>query len=200
MLIAAAFAFFLAPGGMTLHTILEIGNAFFQVLTLNVLLGVLVTAVASILLEVGRHVTGLALAPAAFAMVERERVIERGPFPGRSGVALRAIQTKLPQVFLRIGVAAHARLRRAFIHIVDVALGARHRDMRPGQLEHRQVVIELGVFPIGGVVALRTVRAKCALMRPIVIGLMATDARQRRAFIDIVDVAFGALNRDMLAL
>ncbi len=185
---------------MTLHAILEIGNTFFQVLALNVLLGVLVTAVAGVLLEVGCHVTSPALAPAAFAVIEREGVIERGPFPGRGGMALRAIQTKLPQVFLRIGMAAHARLRRAFVHAVDVALGARHRDMRARQLEHRQVVIELGVFPIGGVVALCAVRAKCALMRPIVIGLMATDTRQRRAFIDIVDMAFDALNRNMLAL
>ncbi len=132
-----AFAFFLAPGWVTLHTILEIGNAFFQVLAPDVLLSVLVAAIARVLLEVGCHVTGLTLAATAFAVIKREGVIKRGPFPSRSSMALRAIQTELTQVFLRIGMAAHTRLRCAFIHVVDVALGARHVDMRARQLEHR---------------------------------------------------------------
>ena len=76
---------------MAFHAVLEIADAFFQVLRLNTLLSVFVAAVAGVLLKVRRHVARLASDVAFLAMIQREGVIERGPLPGAGAVTLRAV-------------------------------------------------------------------------------------------------------------
>ena len=156
--------FLFLSASVAAHAVLEIADAFLQVLRLNARWIVLVAAVAGILLEVRRRVASLARKAAAFAVIQRENMIERCALPGLRGVALRAIGAEGPQVLLRFRMTTDARLRRAFEDAVDVALRARRIGMRARQLECRKAVIERRVLPVRRIVALRAVRPKRALM------------------------------------
>ena len=180
---------------MAAHAVLKVADALIQVSGLNPRRIMLVATVAGVFLEVRRHVTGLARDVAAFAMVQRERMIERRALPRRRGVTRRTIGAKLAKMCLRFGMATHTRLRRALEDIVDVTLGALHRNVFAGQLEGCQIVIEFGVGPTGRIVARRAVRAKRAVV--LVIFLMATHARLRCAFENVADVTLGALDINM---
>jgi len=120
---------------MAAHAILEIVDPFFLVPGLNPRRIMLVATVAGVFLEVRRHVTGLARDVAAFAVIQRKRVIERRALPGVRGMACRAIGAKLAEVLLRLSVTTYACLRRPLEDVVDVALGALDRLMLAGQLE-----------------------------------------------------------------
>ena len=129
---ALVAAFSLSPG-VAAHTVLEIANL--PMPGLNVLRGMVVAAITRVLFEVRRHVTGLAGNVAALAVVERESVIERRALPGVGGMALRTVRAKSAQMLLRVGMTAHARLRRALKDIVDVTLAAQDFEMRARQLK-----------------------------------------------------------------
>ena len=122
-------------------------------------------------------------------------MIELGIRPTRWIVARRAVRAKRAVMLVVFLMACYARLRSALEDVVDVTLGTLERLMLAGQLERCQIVIELGIGPTGGVVARRAVRAKRAVV--LVVFLMATHARLRRAFENIVDVAGSALHRDV---
>ncbi|MBI5564662.1 MAG: hypothetical protein HY870_07200 [Chloroflexi bacterium] len=105
-------------------------------------------------------------------------MIEPGVLPVAGIVALRAVRAI--RALMRSGIirlmAAHARLRRAFEHIVDVALLALDRAVLALQLEGRLIVIEGGVVPIVRGVAYRAIRAERSVMRLRVVLAMAVDA------------------------
>ena len=99
-------------------------------------------------------------------------------------------------------MAARADGRCALIDIVDVARSARHARMETGQRELRRgIVVKLGAFPLRGGVAKRTIRWEACrnvvgiVSRLIEVGHVAARADGRCAFVDIVDVAAGALHR-----
>ena len=58
-------------------------------------------------------------------------------------MTFRAVRAELPEVNLRLGVARHTRTRRAPERIVDVTRLAIRCRMFAGQLEARQVVVEV---------------------------------------------------------
>ncbi len=183
---------------MTPCAVLEIADPFPQVLSLDPSRVVFVAAIARVLFEVRRHVARLACAVATLAVIDRERVIKCCALPGGRSVTLRAVRAKCTQMFLRLGMTAHASLGGAFIHTIDVALGAGHVDVRAREFERRQIVIELGIFPVRWVMALRAVRAKCALM--LIVFQVTTHTCLRRAFEDVVNVALRTLDAGMFAL
>jgi hypothetical protein len=189
--------FFALSAIVAAHTVLKIADAFLQVLRLNARRIMLVAAVTSILLEVRRRVARLARDVAAFAMIQREDMIERRALPGLCGVALRAVRAESAQVLLRLRMATGARLRCAFEDAIGVTLLTWHTDVRARQLERRQIVIECRVLPSRRSVALRAVRPERALM--LIVLLMAGHTSLRRALEDIVDVALRALDRLVLA-
>ncbi len=75
----------------------------------------------------------------------------------------------------------------AFIDIVDMAGGAGDIDVRAGQLEGSQVVIETGPSPAGGCMAAGAILAQRALM--LIILLMAGIAGSWCALVNIIDMA-----------
>ncbi len=165
---------------MAAHAIVKIGGALFAVPARDAGRIVFVAAIASVGFEIaGLSVAGGAGGIAPPAVIERERMLERRPLPRRRGVALSTVRAKLALMHLRIGVAGGTRLRRALEDIVGVAFGAGHREVRAGQLERRQTVIELGLFPIFRRVALAAVRAIGGLV--LVVLAMAVHAALRRA-------------------
>ncbi len=113
-------------------------------------------------------------------------------------MALGAIRAERAQMFLRLGMAIDACLRCALENIVDVAAVAWHVDVRAGEFEDREIVIELSVGPVRGIVARGTVRTIAPRMCPRFVGLMTTHARLRRAFENVVDVALIATHFGML--
>jgi len=88
----------------------------------------------------------------------RQVVIEGSRPPCGGGMTRRAIRRK-PRMFWVRGrgecllVTRVAHGRRTRIHAVEMALGARNRTMRPGELEGRQVMIEGRRSPRGRGVA-----------------------------------------------
>jgi len=183
---------------MATHAILNIGDAFFAVLARDTRGIVLVAAIAGVGFEIARQsMASGARDPAPFAVIERERVLECRAFPRRGSMALNTVGAKLTAMHLRFRMAGHTRLWRAFEDVVDMALGAGHIDVRADQLENRQVVIELGLFPIFGRMALAAICAVCALV--LVILTVAVHARLRRAFQDAIHVTLVARHWHMLA-
>ena len=163
-MIVAAFIF--STGGMAAHTVAKVGDAFFGVFFRY--FGLVVTGVAGPLRQ-GRLVTGgTGVDAVLFLPVSHgegmRAVIGRGA-PGSGIMALRAgLAREHAQMVNRLGVADSALGGCAFVGIVLVALGARNTDMRAGEWEAAQVVVEGGVFPRRGVVANAAVGPKAALV------------------------------------
>ena len=138
-------------------------------------------------------------------------VIERGRHPGCGVVAgvaglrkplLRVI--RIVRVLVILQVARDASLYGQVVIVVDVALRAGHRGVRPGQRKPDRIVIESSRNPRGRGVALLTGLRKC---RRDVMGIgcaleilqMATHAGRGRAFVLFFDVALAALQRGVRA-
>jgi hypothetical protein len=85
----------------------------------------------------------------------------------------------------------------ASINIVYMATSAGHTDMFSRQLKTCQVVVETGRQPAIGGMTIATIQAKTA--RVFVILRVAGKTIVRRTFIDIVNMAAGALNGRMFA-
>ena len=132
-------------------------------------------------------------------------VVESGAGPIGRGVAGSAVLREAGRRvvgtggFLEIGqMTSHAFGRRPREHSVHVALGAWHADMRSGQRESAQAVIERGALPTGGGMATLATGGELAglvigIGRVIVVGQVASHALRRRPGEDSVRVALGAL-------
>ena len=134
-------------------------------------------------------------------------VIETGALPRGRGMAGGAILREVlgyvirARGLLKIGqVAARALHRGAREDSVRVALGARKRDMRPGQCEfRRRVVIEFGPLPLGGRMAKRAVLRKPRghVVRAgglLEIGQVAAGALERRRGVVAVHMTLCAVH------
>ena len=135
-------------------------------------------------------------------------VIKRGIKPGAGAVALFAGLREIRRDVIGIGgsleilqVAGHAGRAVQVVVVVDVAVGAgawRH-GVHARQDKAGSRVIELGIGPLHGVVALLAGRRESLMGHRsggvVVVGLMATDARCNRDVVVVVDVTIGALAR-----
>ena len=115
--------------------------------------------------------------------------------PGMIDRCLRRIVGRL--------VAGHARCHRDVVVIVDVAEGARRREMRARQRETGRRVIKLGVRPCHRIVALFAGRGERRMihrrLRAVIGGLMAGNAGRNRNVVVVVGVAQSARRRQMRA-
>lgn len=85
--------------------------------------------------------------------------------PPRAGVmAGTAIRPKLTAMSIIRGVAGKTIGRRAFVDSIGVAGGTRDPFMASGQPETGQVVVEVHILPIGGVMAFFAIHAHLPLM------------------------------------
>jgi len=66
----------------------------------------------------------------------------RDLFPVAGDVATGTVGAKLAEVFLRLGVASHARGRRAFVDVVSVAVGTDYLDVSAGEGKFRLAMVE----------------------------------------------------------
>jgi len=71
------------------------------------------------------------------AMVEGRDLL-----PVAGDVATSTVGTKLTEMFLRLGVACHARGRRSLVDVVGVAVGAHHLDVSAGEGKFRLAMVE----------------------------------------------------------
>ena len=107
--------------------------------------------------------------------------------------------------FLEISeMAAHALLRSSGEDSVDVTLSARDGDVRPGEREPAQVVIERGVQPGSGSVTTLAAGGELAglvvgIRGVIVVGQVAAHALLRRSGKDSVCVTLGTRDGGMRA-
>ena len=97
----------------------------------------------------------------------------------------------------RVGVAGGAGLSEAFEYIVDMALCTGHIDVRAGEIERCQGVVEFGALPGIGGVALGAVLPKLPVVF-IIIG-MASDTLLGCALVQPVAMAIGTAHIDVRA-
>ena len=129
--------------GVAAYTIANVVHTLLAVLRDHPRLVVaFVTRVGLVLLwwrvRVARGARNLPLAP----VVEREVVLEGRVLPATRRVATGAVGAKLAQVFLRIGVAGHARGRRALVDVVGVATATDRLGVSAGEREGGLVMVE----------------------------------------------------------
>lgn len=130
--------------------------------------GVALAALSGIVLHRrSRSVTVLTIGKAS--------VIEYHRAPSISGMAGGTVYTELIEVDVWLRVTDDARLRGILKNIVYMALIARHLNMCTGQLELGQIVIEGGLLPTVGHVALGTV-----LSQPSIVGIILLMACRTR--------------------
>jgi len=155
----------LVTRGMTLHAILEIGDAFFQMFRADIRFVVFVATVAGVGRERAR-MTSDAGRYSVLAMIQREgvRLIKLRGSPGCSGVAGGAVHAKQSKVEHRVGMATNALRGRPRKLCASMTLLALQAFVRARQREGATRVIEIRVVPIVCVVAGRAVRAKLAIM------------------------------------
>lgn len=96
-------------------------------------------------------------------------------------------------------MARVAQLRRFFVFLVEVALVALHILMLAQQREVGLAVIEARRLPILFAMALLALITQLALVRLVVIFLMAGNASLGRVLEFVVDVALHALHINVLA-
>ena len=100
---------FIVGVAMAGHAVLEVCNAFLQVLGPDLVLAMFVTAVAGELLEISTDVAGRARRVVIAVEFEEFGVIECGRCPGVGFVALRAVGGEVAvEIILRPGVTALA--------------------------------------------------------------------------------------------
>ena len=126
----------LAPIGMTFHTILEIGDAFFQMLSAYIGLGMLVTSIAGVGGIVDRMARD-ARDSSTLAVIHREGVLpgELSGSPCGGTVADGALRTKLAQMFGWLGMAGNTTRPQPRKLTVRVATLTSQIHMRAGQRE-----------------------------------------------------------------
>ena len=98
---------------------------------------------------------------------EREgalRVVEGRALPGVGLMAGAAIRAELPLVLVVFLVAVDARLRRALVDVVGVALDAVHLDVLAGEREGALRVVEGRALPGVGLMAGAAIRAELPLV------------------------------------
>ena len=125
------------------------------------------------------HIVGVAFCADHLDVSAGERegrlaVVEcREILPVASHVAACAFRAKLAEVYLRIGVTAHACGGRTLVDVVGVAFCADHLDVSAGEGKTRLAMVKRGLLPVGGHVATGAVGAKGTLVD--IIALMAGD-------------------------
>ena len=129
-------------------------------------------------------------------------VIECGFLPvllGMAGLALGP-ELVLVRLFVVLLVANVAHLGRVLVLLVDVTLVALHFLVLAQQrILGLLVVIEQDILPVLRGVARLALRTELALVRLVVVLLVARLALQRRVLELVVDVALVALHVDVLA-
>ncbi len=91
--------------------------------------------------------TGRASYGTAFAVIEREGVIESSGSPGCGGVTGRAIRAVLAAVAVIAGMAGETICGRTLKDVIDMAFGTGRAGMLPCQREGRFAVIECRGLP-----------------------------------------------------
>ena len=125
------------------------------------------------------HIVGVAFCADHLDVSAGERegrlaVVEcREILPVASHVAACAFRAKLAEVYLRIGVTAHACGGRTLVDVVGVAFCADHLDVSAGEGKTRLAMVKRGLLPVGGHVATGAVGAKGTLVD--ITALMAGD-------------------------
>lgn len=176
---------------MAADTIGKVPYALFQVSCGDLVRVVFVAAVAGISLQAAR-MAGLTGAAAPFAMVQGEavRLVELGRRPGLGGVAGGAIRGEQPGVEGRVAVAGDALLGCALEDVVHMTFSAFYISVRSGQLECSLGMVEAGFLPVIRCVAAAAICAELALVG--IVFSMASRTILRRAFEDVIDMAFFA--------
>ena len=155
----------LASSRMAFHTILEIGDAFLQMLRADIRFVVFVATVASVGGECA-GVTGDARRHPVLAVIQREGmrlVILRGS-PGLGGMAGGTVHAEQSQMENRIGMATDALRGRPCKLSADVTLLTLHALVRACQRKGAARVIKVRIIPIICIVTGRAVCAKLAVM------------------------------------
>ena len=136
-------------------------------------------------------------------------VVKRRGLPGDGGMAESAVSREPCRDVIGIGGAGEilgmARIaikRNRCVVVLDVALRARHGNVRPGEWELGGVVIETRSGPVGGAVAsLAGGRETAGRVRRsvgvVVIDLVAPNAIGGQRGVVVVDVAGGASHGDV---
>ncbi len=134
---------------VTLHAVLEIGDAFFAMFANNIGFGVLVAAIAGVGCVIG-WMAGYARDCSLLAMIQRESVIARecGWCPCGCSVAGNTVYAELTEMLNWLGMAGNAGRLRADKYIVEVAIFAIDGNVRSREREIAQVVIEGYSVPI----------------------------------------------------
>ena len=114
---------------------------------------------------------------------DRNVMVKRGRFPGRSRMAGGAVLTKSASMI--VAMTGCAIGRGTLKDVIDMALRAGCADVRAGQLEGRNVMVKRGRFPGRGGMTGGTVLAE----GPIMVILMAGCAIGRGALKDVVNMA-----------
>ena len=114
-------------------------------------------------------------------------MVKRRPGPGTGTVAARTVTAHRPVVPVIAHMAGITAHRRALVNTIHMAARTGRVNMRPSQLESRQVVVKRRPCPAAGAVAARAVAAH----RPVVlvIARMAGVTVHRRALVNAIHMA-----------
>lgn len=107
-------------------------------------------------------------------------MIYSGLIPTICCMARGAVRAERPLMTIIFHVAGIAILRRSLEYVIDVALLTRNIDMFTGQLESREIVIEISWLPAIGRVTSSAVLAEAACMWIIFLMAGKTIRRRRR--------------------
>ncbi len=125
-----------------------------------------------------------------------DAVVETSREPTAGAVTISTIRTELPAMVIVLLVAGIAGGGGADVAIVRMTTRAGDGNVPTGQLEGEQIVINTGGRPTRRRMAIGTVGTKLSIM--CVIALMAGDAIDGCAAVDVIDMASIAGNCGML--
>jgi hypothetical protein len=150
---------------VTLHAILEVGDAFFAMLANDIGFGVFVASITGVGCVIG-WMTGCAGDRSLLAVIQGESMIARecSWCPGSRGVAGNTVYAKLTKVFHWLGMAGNAGRLCADKGIVEVAIFAIDGNVCARQREVTQAVVKGYGIPIFRSMAGFTLSSKLPLM------------------------------------
>lgn len=184
---------------MAAHAVTKVSNPFFEMFARH--FGLVVAGVTGPCGQVWLVAVGAGVDAASFLSVIHGEGVRAGVLrraPGGGGMALRAgLAGEHARVIGRLAVTGGAFGGRAFEDPVLVAALAFYGDVRAGEREAAQVVVEGGVFPVGGGVADFAGHSKLSIM--CIVFFVAGVTCGWRAFELFVLVAAFALDGDVFS-
>lgn len=136
---------------MAFDAILKIKDAFLQMLCADICFAVLMATIAGVGFK-ATGMTGLA-ASISIAMIHGEGMftIKGGWFPRICCMAIGTFSAELPSMLLWFGMTGNTFSRCIFESIIDMAGFALHLSMRARQRKCGEIVVEIRILPICGV-------------------------------------------------